>query len=150
MLQTGTNVYSVLFYAGVAIVVVLVIAYLINMWRGFATSVQDASDKSRPVPSWTLPVIKSILVVTALIVVFNFGWNALQSVTTHSSSYQNPAEVTEKKDLQEFKLPSQKKMNTVSSKQKQYSEKPYKNALDSFDKSMQQESEKIRKRSMGN
>ena len=96
MFQTGTSVYSVLFYASVAIVVVLAVAYLNSMWRSFITSAQDAKDKDRPMPLWMPPVIKSILVVAGIIVAFNLGWNALQSVTTHSSNYQNPAEVAEK------------------------------------------------------
>jgi hypothetical protein len=147
----GTNVYSVLFYVGAFIAFVVGVNYLMNLWRSFTVSTQNATSKNEPMPSWVPPTIKTALVAGVMIVVFNLGWNMMQSVTTHSSNYQNPAEVAEKKKVQESKLPSTEEINATRINQRQRSEiKPHKDALDSFDKSMQEEAEKIQKRSAGN
>jgi predicted negative regulator of RcsB-dependent stress response len=146
----GTSVYSVLFYAGMLIVLVIAVNYLVGVWRNFGKGVQKASDDNTSVPTWVTPVVKTVLVVTALIVVFNVGWNIKQSATTHSSKYVNPAETAEKKEVQESQPPSVQEMDAARAEQKRRSEmKPHKDALDSFDENMKQEAEKIRKRSLG-
>jgi len=146
----GTSIYSVLFYAGMLVVLVIAVNYLVGVWRNFGKGVQKTLDESKSAPSWVTPVIKTVLVVTVLIVIFNVGWNVKQSATTHSSKYTNPAETAEKKEVKESQLPSVQEMDRTRVEQKQRSEvKPHKDALDSFDENMKKEAEKIRKRSLG-
>jgi len=146
----GTNVYSVIYYAGAAILLLILVAYLVKVWRGFSKDLDESMEKQTKAPSWVPPSIKTILAITFFIVVATFGWNALQGVTTNASDYQNPAEQAEKKEVMESKPPSQEEMDKVRSSQKRNEEAAHSDALSSFEESMQKEADKIKKRSMGN
>jgi len=143
----GTSVYSVVFYAGVCIAGLFAGNYLYGVWKTFITGFQKARDESTSVPLWIIPTIQTIVVVTVFVVFYNLGWNVMQGLTTHSSHYENPAEVAGQKVLQESVLPGSDALDSTRMEQKYRSEvKPHEDALKSFDASMQQEAQKIQER----
>lgn len=144
----GTSIYSVLFYGGALIILALVAKYLFGTWRSFYMGVRNTLDNDKQMPSWITPFAKTVLAVVGLIIFFTFGWNIKQSFTTHSSKYENPSETAEKKEVQDSQLPNNQELDRTRAEQKQRSEvNPHNNVLDTFDKHMEQEHEKIQKRS---
>lgn len=150
MLAAGTTVWGPLFVIGVLVALILVAYVLTNMWRKFATNVEKADRVGGPAPSWTNPVIVTVVVLGLYVVGLTLGWNVLQDVTTNISTYKSPAEVAEEKRVKEAQLPTKEEMDKTRQELKERAEvKPHQTAIESFDEKMKREAEKIKQRSLG-
>lgn len=149
MLAVGTNVWSPLFIAAALVVAVMGIWALIMLWRGYSKRWREADEHGTTYPSPVGPAILTIVIGVVYIVLLTLGWNVLQDVTTTMSAYRNPAETQEQKKVQEAEMPSREEMDQAKAEQRERSQaKPHEAALDNFDAHMQQEAEKIKKRSL--
>jgi hypothetical protein len=146
----GTNVWSVVFTVAAAIIMVLLIAPMVNMWRRYVRNADKAIEKGVEPPSWTGPAVMTIAAIGIYALAVTLGWNAMTNTTTSTEVRQkNPAAVQEQKKVQESQVPSSKELNKARTEQKDVQQvKPHKEALDSFDESMKREAEKIRQRSL--
>lgn len=144
--MVGTHVYSILFFAGAGILTILAIWYSITkIWIPTGASILHNPNDRFPI---VISLIKTIVVVAILIVALTLAWNAKQSITTTMSTYETPAETREQKRVRESILPEQSEMDATRTEQKEKAEtKPHQDALDSFDKNMEEEAKKIRQRS---
>lgn len=146
----GTSVYSIVYYAIAAILVVLVTRHLIKLWTPMATSVKSAVDgnesnlKTTPVVK---PLNKTIVIVAGLIIVLTLLWNIKQHFTATTTNYQSPAEINELKKAQDSQPPTKDEADKALQEQKQRSEvKPSEDAFKNFNESMKAEEVKIKER----
>ena len=143
----GTNIWGAVFCIGAIVVAVLVVSPLINMWRRYFADVVTAIQKKVKEPSWVGPTITTVLCIGVYAVVATLGWNAMVNATATSSDYKPPAEVQEQKRIQDSQLPASPALDASRADQKaRQQDKPYKEALTSYDEAMAKEAEKIKQR----
>ena len=144
----GTTLYSTIYYGAAVVVVLLAVRWLTSVWKHYSQLTNDdmSDNRALSMPA-NKPIVKTVAIVVGLIVVLVGGWNIKQSLTTNISTYQNPAELSDQKKVEESQLPTQEQMDQKRVEQKEKQDiKPQKDAFDSFDEQMKQEAQKIRDR----
>lgn len=145
-MNTGTNVYSIIFYCVAALLTIGAITIGVITWRNYLQKLKKAPEKSALSPH--KPIIITILLVFGFVIVIILSWNLLQSVTTNSSTYENPAEKAEQQQISESKLPDQKTMDKVETDRRVKTEvKPHEDVINEFNQLMNKEHDKILKQS---
>lgn len=105
----GTSIYSIVFYAVAAILSVLVILYLVKVWKPIFTAIKRTATDSAAIPapeSVVRPTVTTIVIIAAVAIVLTLGWNIKQRFTASMSNYQSPAEISEQEKVQESKMPT--------------------------------------------
>lgn len=154
MLAVGTSVWGPLFVTGASVALVGVLWVLYGMWAAWVRRyrlTEDARESgvqlSRPRP--IVPVVVTVISIGLTVTVLTLGWNAIQSVTTNSSTYQSPEETEALNKALKTSFPEKADLDHGKQELRDRAEvRPYQRALKSFDESMAEEAEKIRQRSL--
>jgi hypothetical protein len=145
--MVGTTVYSTIYYGLAVVIVLMSIRSIYRVWKPYVVTVDQALENNIQAPSLFNPIVKTVAIFVALIVILVLGWNLKQRYATGLSTYQTPAEQSEQKKVEESQLPTQQQMDQKRAEQKEKTDvKPQKDAIDSFNQDMQKEADKIKER----
>ena len=148
--MTGTNVWSAVFVFCALAALALLLQPLTSMWRRYFHFATVAIETKAQPPSWTGPLVTTILAVGVYAMAVTLGWNAMVNATTSTEvRYVDPQAVEEQKAVVESQLPSPDELDQARALQKERQQtRSHEEALSAFDKAMEQEAKKIRQRSL--
>lgn len=140
---------SPLFFIGSLVLLLLIAAALIPMWKSFFNKLAQVERGSGDYPSWVGPAITTVVIVGLTTVGLCYGWNVMHSMTSNSSNYKSTEETSYRHQALESKMPSNEQLekNRADVKER-FETRPHQKVLDDFDAKMKIEAEKIKQRSL--
>lgn len=149
MQRLTTTIAGPLFWIGLAVAAVFIMASLFTIWNNYAKAFTLAREADAPAPPWQRPLILTVLLVGSLVMVSTVVWNAMQSLTTNASNYTTKEEAGYRETAMKTNLPTNEQLDQTKADLKNRAEvQPHQKTLDDFDAKMAAEHAKIIERSL--